>query len=72
MIACTAIGPNREASAMTAGWRYDPADACKMLFTSTKEKKNPEEARINVVIVRMNVRNARHSAEQNMRREGED
>jgi hypothetical protein len=43
-----------------------------MLFTRTKEKKNPGEAWINVVIVRRNVRHARHSDEKNMRREGED
>jgi hypothetical protein len=57
---------------MTAGWRYDPTHDCKMPLTRIKEKKNPGVACINVVIIRRNVRNARHSAEQNMRREGED
>jgi len=72
MTACTAVGPNREASAITAGWRYDPAVACNMLFTRIKEKKTPGEPWINVVIVRRNVRNARHRVAQNIRREGED
>lgn len=66
---CIACGPNSEATAITAVWRYDPAEAWSIPLMITKAKKTPGATLKYVDNVKAKTKIVSHNVESRTRRE---